>query len=116
MGNPLPAARAFTWVKHHRPELQAAMAHALYDAFWAKGHDLSTPQAVAAIVLPPGIEPMAVEAAVQDELVATLLRREVDASLRAGVFGSPTVIVDGESFWGVDRLPDVDEWLSRGGW
>ncbi len=116
VGSPLPAARAFCWVKHHRPELQAAMAHALYDAYWGQGRDLSTPQGVAAIALPPGIEPMAVEAAIQDELVATLLRRDVDASLRAGVFGSPTVIVDGELFWGVDRLDDVDEWLARGGW
>jgi len=116
VGNPLPAARAFCWVKHHRPDLQAAMAHALYGAYWSQGLDLSTPQAVASIALPPGIERAAVEAAVQDDMVHTLLRREVDASLRAGVFGSPTVIVDGEMFWGVDRLADVDEWLARDGW
>ena len=34
----------------------------------------------------------------------------------AGVFGSPFVIVDGEPFWGADRLDQVDGWLATGGW
>ena len=54
VGNPLPPARAFYWVKQHHPELAAPMAHALFHAFWAEGRDLSTPEAVGAIRLPPG--------------------------------------------------------------
>src|SRR5436309_2205565 len=54
VGNPLPAARAFCWVKQHHPQLQAAMAHALFHAFWGEGRNLSTPEAVAAITLPEG--------------------------------------------------------------
>ena len=38
------------------------------------------------------------------------------ASLERGVFGSPFMLVDGEPFWGSDRLEQVDEWLERGGW
>src|SRR6478672_9414772 len=44
VGNPLPPARAFHWVKQHHPHLQSAMAHALYRAFWAEARDLSTPE------------------------------------------------------------------------
>ena len=44
------------------------------------------------------------------------LRREVDATLERGIFGSPFIIVDGEPFWGYDRLADIREWLERGGW
>ncbi len=44
------------------------------------------------------------------------LRAVTDEALGRGIFGSPFVIVDGEPFWGVDRLPMVDEWLRRGGW
>jgi 2-hydroxychromene-2-carboxylate isomerase len=40
----------------------------------------------------------------------------VAASLALGVFGSPFFIVDGEPFWGSDRLELLDEWLTRGGW
>jgi 2-hydroxychromene-2-carboxylate isomerase len=36
--------------------------------------------------------------------------------LDKGVFGSPFVIVDGEKFWGNDRLTQVDQWLATGGW
>jgi 2-hydroxychromene-2-carboxylate isomerase len=116
VGNPLPAARAFCWVKRHHPELQAAMAHALYEAVWAQGRELSTPEAVATIALPGGLDPEAVADAAAGEEAAKLLREAVAASIEAGIFGSPTVVVDGEAFWGVDRLPDVEEWLRCGGW
>ncbi|MES2635547.1 MAG: 2-hydroxychromene-2-carboxylate isomerase [Pseudomonadota bacterium] len=116
VGNPLPAARAFCLVKHHHPHMQAAMAQALYHAYWAQGQDLSTPQAVASVHLPDGMDAKWLETEVQGEFAATLLRREVDASLRAGVFGSPTFIIDGEMFWGYDRMPDVEDWLATGGW
>jgi len=32
-----------------------------------------------------------------------------------GVFGSPTVIIDGETFFGADRLPQIERWLATGG-
>jgi 2-hydroxychromene-2-carboxylate isomerase len=44
------------------------------------------------------------------------LREAVAASLARGVFGSPFFIVDGEPFWGSDRLELLDEWLTTGGW
>ncbi len=116
VGNPLPPARAFYWVKRHQPALAAPMAHALFHAFWAEGRDLSTPEAVGAVRLPEGLDAAAViEGAASDE-AATLLRNAVAASIKAGIFGSPTIVVDGEPFWGNDRLADVDAWLTEGGW
>jgi 2-hydroxychromene-2-carboxylate isomerase len=41
---------------------------------------------------------------------------EVDAAIARGVFGSPFFVVDGAPFWGVDRMPMVEEWIRRGGW
>jgi 2-hydroxychromene-2-carboxylate isomerase len=116
VGNPLPPARAFYWVKQHHPELAAPMAHALFEAFWAESRDLSTPEAVGAIALPPGLEAAAVIAGAASDEAATLLRNAVAASIQAGVFGSPTIVVDDEPFWGSDRLQEVDEWLACGGW
>lgn len=116
VGNPLPPARAFYWVKQHHPELAAPMAHALFHAFWAEGRDLSTPEAVGAIRLPEGLEAAAVVAGAASDEAATVLRNAVAASIKAGIFGSPTIVVDGEPFWGNDRLADVDAWLAEGGW
>ena len=116
VGNPLPPARAFYWVKQHHPHLEAAMAHALFRAFWAEARDLSTPEQVGAIELPGGLDGAVLAEATASEEASALLRNAVAAALKGGVFGSPMVMADGEPFWGVERFADLDAWLSEGGW
>lgn len=108
--NPLACGRALAWVNRHQPERAAEVVHALYGAYWGQGLDLSTPESLAPMV---GVE---VAHAAASEEAAALLRAEVDAALQAGVFGSPTVLVDGEPFWGIDKFEQIDRWLARGGW
>ena len=48
-----------------------------------------------------------------DEGAAALVAA-TDAARAAGIFGSPSFIVDGELFWGDDRLEDALEWLRNG--
>ncbi|MBE7368840.1 2-hydroxychromene-2-carboxylate isomerase [Ramlibacter pallidus] len=115
-GNPLPAARAFYWLRKHHPQLQAQAVHALFQAYWGQGRDLSTPEAVAAVLEPLGLPAAEVVEGAAGEEAASLLRNAVGASIEAGIFGSPTLVVDDEPFWGSDRLADVDEWLRVGGW
>ena len=92
------------------------LAHALYDAYWAQGRDLSTADAIADIALPEGLDPGWLRAAIASDEAGALMRSAVDASLKAGIFGSPTLVVDGEPFWGVQTLELAEEWLQRGGW
>ena len=54
--------------------------------------------------------------ALNDTAVKERVRREVDAAVSLGVFGSPYIVVDGEPFWGADRLDQVERWLATGGW
>jgi 2-hydroxychromene-2-carboxylate isomerase len=77
---------------------------------------MRTAAAVAEVAQPLGIEPTALLAAVNDPAVKERLRSETEAALARGVFGSPFIIVDGEPFWGHDRLEQVDRWLATGGW
>ena len=114
--NPLTAGRAFAWARQHHPAEAKALAQAMLHAYWIEGRDLSDPVALAPIALPATISAASLIEAVQGAEAVQLLRDEVDASLKAGVFGSPTVIVDGEMFWGVDKLEQVERWLERGGW
>lgn len=44
------------------------------------------------------------------ERVAKLYEAETDRARAAGVFGSPSFVVDGELFWGDDRLEDALMW------
>jgi len=108
--NPLACGRALAWTNRYAPERAGAVVHAIYRAYWGEGLDLSTPDS-----LVPLVGEDIARASGGDE-AAALLRAEVDASLAQGVFGSPTVVVDGEPFWGVDKLEQVDRWLDRGGW
>jgi len=48
--------------------------------------------------------------------VKAIARRHGEAAVARGVFGSPWIFVDGEPFWGSDRLAMVDEWLANGPW
>jgi len=40
---------------------------------------------------------------------------QTESAKRAGIFGSPSFIVDGELFWGDDRLEDALTWASKEG-
>jgi 2-hydroxychromene-2-carboxylate isomerase len=54
-------------------------------------------------------------AALADPAVKERLRTETEAALAKGMFGAPYVIIDGEAFWGADRLPQIERWLASGG-
>jgi 2-hydroxychromene-2-carboxylate isomerase len=40
----------------------------------------------------------------------------VDKAIAVGAFGSPYIVIDGEPFWGSDRLEQIEKWLATGGW
>ncbi len=116
MMDPRPAARAFCWVTRHHAGLAPAFAQAAFDRYWRLGRDLSSAEELGALAAPLGLDEAALKRGVASEESRTDLRDSVTAALEAGVFGSPFVIVDGEPFWGSDRLEQLDDWLSRGGW
>ena len=62
------------------------------------------------------LAPEGLAAALSDPAVKQRLRAEVDRAVAKGIFGSPFIVVDGEPFWGHDRLDQVELWLQRGGW
>jgi 2-hydroxychromene-2-carboxylate isomerase len=61
-----------------------------------------------------GADPDRVLAAIQQSQIKDRLKALVDDSLARGVFGAPFLFVDGEPFWGHDRLPQVERWLATG--
>lgn len=114
--NPLPAGRAFAWLRRHAPPHARPFAQAALHACWSQGLDVDTAPALLACAAAAGLpQALAIDATTQPQ-AAALLRAEVDAAISRGVFGSPFVIVDGEPFFGVDKFELIDEWLGRGGW
>ena len=119
MMDPRPAARAFCWVKRHHAGAEGAFARGVYDRYWRLGRDLADGAEIAAVAETTpalGIDASALRSGLDSDEARTDLREAVTRSLERGVFGSPFILVDGEPFWGSDRLELVDEWLERGGW
>ena len=110
------ALRAFYWVNDRDPAQARRLAQALYRTFFGEGRDISAPETVVAIASGLGIDGAALQAALNDPAVKDRAKNEVEAAMKRGVFGSPFFIVDGEPFWGNDRLPMLEEWIRRGGW
>ena len=61
-----------------------------------------------------GQEPTRVLALAESEACRARLAAETDAAKALGIFGSPTFLVDGELFWGDDRLGDAISWSRHG--
>lgn len=110
------AARAFWWLEASDPDAAKAFARAVFAAYFAEGRDISRPDEVAAIGAVQGIGQAQLLAALDDPQWKAKLRAETDGAIAQGIFGAPFFMVDGEGFWGFDRLPMVEEWCLRGGW
>ena len=110
------ACRASYWLNENDPEAARTLIEALYDTAFGAGRSIAKPAEVAAVAAELGHDPDQVLAALQETRIKDLLRREVEAAIAKGVFGSPYIIVDDEPFWGFDRLDDVALWLEVGGW
>ncbi len=110
------ACRAFYWLQDEDPEKAVALAKALYREAFAKGRAVDSAESVVAVASSLAVDAEKLAAALNDSAVKERLRKEVDAAISKGVFGSPLIVVDGEPFWGHDRLEQVDLWLQKGGW
>jgi 2-hydroxychromene-2-carboxylate isomerase len=114
--SPTAASRAVYWAKAQDPAGAAKMGLALFQAVMRDARDISSPDAVADIAAEVGFDRDAVAAGIQDDAVKAKLKEETDAAIARNIFGAPYIVVDGEGFWGVDRLDMVDKWLETGGW
>jgi 2-hydroxychromene-2-carboxylate isomerase len=108
-------ARAFYWAAMQDAARARALGLALFRAYFAQGIDISDVNALVNVCAQLGFDKEAATAGIADPQVKEKLRIEVERGLARGVFGSPYIIVDGEPFWGADRLDQVERWLA-GGW
>ena len=61
-----------------------------------------------------GQDPRRVLATAGSARIVEALSQATQQAMERGVFGSPTFIVDGELFWGDDRLEDAIAWARAG--
>lgn len=110
------AARATVWARRFAPDAVEPLILALYRCRMQDGADISTPQSVVAIAAKAGIDADALAVALDDPAVKAELKSDIDDAIRQGIFGSPTLVIDGEAFWGSDRIDQAMSWMVGGGW
>jgi len=108
----LPAARAFYWIEARAPEKAADFAKAAYRKYWIEGQSTADPAVAIEAAAMLGFDRKRVSEGLQESMVKLRLVTENEQAIANGVFGSPFIRVDGEPFWGSDRLDDVAERLA----
>jgi 2-hydroxychromene-2-carboxylate isomerase len=114
---PIPthqAARVFWWLDAQDPQRAVDWAHAALRAYFARGVPLNDTAALKALAAESGVDPDAAERAWSDPVWKDKLRQVNQEAIDAGMFGAPYVVIDGEPFWGNDRKPQIERWLSQG--
>jgi 2-hydroxychromene-2-carboxylate isomerase len=109
------AARAYYWLHGQDCGLARRFAHAVFRAIYVDNRNVSEADVLADIASSLGIARSALDAATQDPAIKERLKAEVDQAIAAGVFGAPYVVIDGQPFFGADRLPQIEKWLESGG-
>ncbi len=88
------------------------LVDAIFRAMWVDQLDMGNPEIVAATLSQSGFAPEQVVQRMNDPAVKELLRSHTEEAIERGVFGAPTFFVDGQMFFGQDRLDFVEEALT----
>ena len=87
------------------------LSHAILRALWAEERDIADVAVRRAIARENGFDADALIEAEQSAAVQAAYRIYGEEAAAAGVFGAPTFMLEGERFWGQDRLGFVDRAL-----
>ena len=80
-------------------------------AVWAEQRNIAAAQTLAELLAEAGLPAARQEASRAPEMQAQY-ERYTQQAIDAGVFGAPSVVIDGEIFWGQDRLDFVQRRLA----
>lgn len=97
-----PRAHPFNPLGYLRLAIAADSAPAairtIFERLWTTGEDPSDPRVLDELATSLGIS----REQLSEPRVKQTLRANTDAAIAQGVFGVPTLVVDGETFWGAD--------------
>ncbi|MEP6969073.1 MAG: DsbA family protein, partial [Betaproteobacteria bacterium] len=87
------------------------VTESIFRPVWNGGLDAQEPGRMLALVqqLEPQRDPLAAS-------VKSRLRQFSDEALALGLFGVPSLVVDGKVFWGLDALPMLRDYLASDAW
>ncbi len=106
-----PSARLVSVVaEHDGTEAALRLSGAVLAAVWAQERDIADADTLATLLRETGLDAARL-AQSQDAAAQALADAHTQAAMDAGVFGAPSYVIDGELFWGQDRLDFVERRL-----
>jgi 2-hydroxychromene-2-carboxylate isomerase len=100
----LPPSRIFYWIESRDPAKAVAFAKVAYRKYWLEGRATSDNEVAADAASSIGLDRGAALAGMQGPDIKNRLMHQNEEAIRRGVFGSPCFLLDGEPFWGSDRM------------
>jgi 2-hydroxychromene-2-carboxylate isomerase len=94
-------------------EAALTLAGAVHAACWAQERHIADEATLAAILQEQGLSPARLEDA-HSQGVHEQYQHNTQQAVEAGVFGAPSYVIEGEIFWGQDRLDFVQRRLMAG--
>lgn len=90
-----------------------ALAHAMLEAHWRDDADLADAGTLAALATRAGLDPAPLLDAALAPETGAIYQSNTEEAISRSVFGSPTYFVDGDMFYGQDRLELVERALAK---
>ncbi|MRD49490.1 thioredoxin domain-containing protein [Caenimonas koreensis DSM 17982] len=111
--NTLMLMRGAVGLQMREPEKFIDYGNAMYRALWVEARNMNDPAVVGAVLEAAGFDTQQFLALTADAEVKERLKAVTQEAVARGVFGAPTFFVDGDMFWGQDRLDFVQEALLK---
>ena len=96
----------------HGVDAAMRITGAVLAACWAQERNIADPKVLAELLNEQGLDAACLEKA-NSQSVQETYERYTEQAISAGVFGAPSYVVDGEIFWGQDRLDFLDRRLAQ---
>ncbi len=97
----------------HGADAALALTGAIMAAVWAEEKNIADADTLTALAGGLDLDGAALLKSAQTSTVQAQYDANTDAAIAANVFGAPWYVVDGEGFWGQDRLDFVERALTQ---
>ncbi|HEY1736919.1 MAG TPA: 2-hydroxychromene-2-carboxylate isomerase [Methylovirgula sp.] len=85
-----------------------------FAAVFSSEQNLADEEVIASLLASAGLPSKDIIAAAKNERVSAAYEENLAKAVASGVFGAPSYVLNGEVFWGQDRLACLDEALTSG--
>lgn len=97
----------------HGTEVALALTGTIMAAVWADEKNIANPATLTALANQHDLDGAALMKSAVMPSIQAAYEQNTDMAIAANIFGAPWYVVDGEGFWGQDRLDFVERALAK---